>query len=186
LAGGSHLTVDARNEEMKLAGTAWFDVPHDPSRTLTIAAGPYRITDIGTKFDISTDIGTMKVAVAEGSLSVKEGGLTAPVDLKEGQHLLASQTLGIAEVSTVSTENVGSWRSGRLVYQAVPLSLVAAEISRYAGKKVIADRSIAGRRFSGVLSIGDGSALVSNLAQFANLKQISGDAGVRLVDGNSH
>lgn len=186
LASGSHLTVaDRKAQEIKLAGAAWFDVSHDPARTLTIRAGPYRITDIGTKFDVSTATGGVKVAVAKGSLWVSEGGLVAPVQLKEGQHLLASPAIGVAEVSAVAPENVASWRKGRLIYQDVPLSLVAAEVSRYAGHKVVADPAVAARRFSGVLPIGDGSALVSNLAQFANLRAIPEGSGVRLADSGS-
>ena len=186
LASGSRLTVANRKaQEIKLAGAAWFDVSHDPARTLTIRAGPYRITDIGTRFDVSTATGGVKVAVAKGSLWVSEGGLAAPVQLREGQHLLVSPAIGVAEVSAVAPENVASWRKGRLMYQDVPLSLVAAEVSRYAGHKVVADPAVAARRFSGVLPIGDGSALVGKLAQIANLSAISEGGGVRLADSGS-
>ncbi len=179
LASASRLVVDKGS--MTLDGAAWFDVPHDPSRQLTIQAGGYRVSDIGTKFEISAGERSVKVAVAEGTLSVSAGGLAKPVRLSGGQRLLVVGDLNLAEIGSIDRSDVGSWRSGRLVYQNVPLSLVAADISRYAGRKLIVDPKVAGRRFSGVLSIGNGSGLVGDLQQFMGLATRTEGSAVRLV-----
>lgn len=187
LAAVSSLLVDkGSGNEMTLKGAAWFDVPHNPERSLTIHAGNFRVTDIGTKFEIDTGgQNNLRVSVAEGSLSVREGGLPAPVSLKGGQRLMIAGDFDIAEVKPIDSADVGSWRSGRLVYEDAPLSLVAADISRYAHTNVTVDPAVAGRRFSGVLSIGDGSGLVGNLQQFMGLAAHRENGGVRLVARSS-
>lgn len=183
LAAASSLIVDkADGNEMTLEGAAWFDVPHNPARSLVIHAGNFQVTDIGTKFEIDTGgHNNLRVSVAEGSLAVKEGGLPAPVSLKGGQRLMIAGDFDIAEVKPIDSADVGSWRNGRLVYQDAPLSLVAADISRYARTNVTVDPAIAGRRFSGVLTIGDGSGLVGNLQQFMGLAAHRENGGIRLV-----
>lgn len=177
LSASSHLRVSGtRQDDLTLEGGAYFDVPHDPARTMRIHVGGYEVSDIGTRFDITASHMTLRVAVAEGRLSVGSAALATPVVLTAGHRLLVEQTKGKAEVEPVHAADVGSWRSGRLVYDNVPLSLVAADISRYAGQTVTVAPDIAGQRFSGVLAIGDGSGLVSNLQQFMDLQaSVKGD-----------
>src|SRR5690606_7898780 len=55
LAPSSRLLVaglEERNLELAV-GEAYFDVRHEPANALTIKAGPYRITDIGTRFSLN-------------------------------------------------------------------------------------------------------------------------------------
>ena len=190
LADGSHVQLAAASSlvmgkggvrEMTLKGTAWFDIPHNPSRTLVIHAGDFRVTDIGTKFEMDSTDHNLRVAIAEGAVSIASDSLPQPVRLKAGQRFMTVADLDIAEIGPVDPRDVGSWRQGRLVYQNAPLSLVAADINRYAPTKVSVDPAIAGRRFSGVLSIGDGSALVGNLQQFMGLSARKQGDGVRLA-----
>lgn len=182
LAAASSLTMDEGDvHEMTLKGTAWFEIPHDPSRSLVIHAGNFRVTDIGTKFEVNSNEDSLRVAVAEGSLTVASESLPRPVSLRGGQRFVAARNLDLAEVTRFDGREAGSWRHGRLVYQDAPLALVAADISRYAPTKVVVDPSIAGRRFSGVLSIGDGSGLVGNLQQFMGLAARREGDGIRLV-----
>lgn len=182
LAAASSLTMDKGDvHEMTLAGAAWFDIPHNPARSLVIHAGNFQVTDIGTKFEVNSNADSLRVAVAEGSLTVASDSLPRPVSLQGGQRFVAAVNLELAEVTRFDSREVGSWRHGRLVYQDAPLALVAADISRYAPTKVVVDPAIAGRRFSGVLSIGDGSGLVGNLQQFMGLAARKEGDGIRLV-----
>lgn len=183
LASSSRLLVakDDKND-ISIEGAAWFSVPHNPLRTLVIRADGYRISDIGTRFEVKSVGERLTVAVADGSLSVGAGGLSRKVQLHGGQRLMVARDIGLAEVGNIDGGDVASWRSGRLVYQDVPLSLVATDLSRYAGKNVVADPAIARRRFSGVLSIGDGSGLVKDISQIMGLAVRPEGNDVRLVD----
>lgn len=145
------------------SGEAYFAVRHDPSRTLTVQAGPYRITDIGTRFSVNLSGGTFRVAVSEGAVAVNSDKADGQVQLRAGQQL-TSGTDGNLTLVPVATSDVGSWRVGRLSYSDAPLALVVADISRYSGKRVIVDPSLETRHFSGTLVIGDGSRLLPDLA----------------------
>lgn len=162
---------------LALAGAAYFDVPHRDGRTLAITAGAYTVRDIGTRFEIVADRHATKVAVAEGRLSVTADTLERPVALAAGKVMLASDD-GVT-LARQPAAAVASWRSGRLVYDAAPLALVAADIGRYAGRRVTLDPRIAGRRFSGVLIIGDGTGLGQDVATILGVS--ARDDGARLL-----
>ncbi|MCI4588852.1 FecR domain-containing protein [Sphingobium sp. BYY-5] len=163
LAPASRIIVTGKDATaIELArGEAYFDVRHDPGRTLTVSAGNYRISDIGTQFSVNLAGGNFRVGVAEGTVSVKAPNRDEPVRLDSGHQLVGSDrgfTLG-----PVETTQVGSWRSGRLSYTDAPLTLVAADITRYSGKAIVVDPSVEKKHFSGSLVIGDGSRLVGDL-----------------------
>lgn len=140
-------------------GAAYFNVPHDPGRSMTIKAGSYSVTDIGTTFGINLAGGGLVVGVSQGNLAVVPGGSDQSIAVTAGQQLAASAS-GDIRISAVRPVDVASWRSGRLVYQNAEITTVAADISRFSGKQIAVDPSLRSRRFSGVLTIGDGSRLL--------------------------
>jgi transmembrane sensor len=172
LAPGSTLRISGRHDQrIRLDGAAWFDVPHDPRRELVIEAGAYQVRDIGTRFEVLSAADQFKVAVAEGEVGVVIPGLAQPASVRAGQHLLVAGSPPIAEYGDVAAEDVAGWRTGRLVFRNEPLSMVAAQLGRHAGLTVTVDPSIAQRRFSGVLVIGDGSQLVAELGRIMGLSE---------------
>jgi transmembrane sensor len=171
------MVVSGRNhDQIALEGAAYFDVPHDPARELVIRVGDYAVRDIGTRFEVFGAGRALKVAVAEGNVTVAlPGGRETRV--VEGQRLIVSGEPAVAEYASIAADDVAGWRSGRLVFRNEPLSLVAGQISPHAGVTVAVDPAIAGRRFSGVLAIGDGSQLVARLGEIMGLAVLPrGDA----------
>ena len=164
------------------SGEAYFAVRHDPSRSLTIEAGPYRITDIGTRFSVNLSGSLFRVAVSEGSVTVRSTMADGAVRLGAGQQLTGGAD-GALSLSPVAPTDIGSWRSGRLSYTDAPLPLVAADISRYSGQRIIVDPALEKRHFSGTLVIGDGSRLVHDLATIMDLAPRPGDGGVVRLGG---
>ena len=170
LAPRSHLTVAGRrDEQIELAGGAWFDIRHDPARRMTIAAGEVTISDIGTSFDVQTTDKQVRVAVAQGRVAVSAPALDAPITLAEGGNLLFDSAAGTARTGSVAREEVGAWRAGRLSYEAAPLSLVAGDLGRYAGLTVTVAPAIRDREFSGTLAFGNGKTALRDLAQLMGL-----------------
>lgn len=139
---GDHLTID---------GEGYFAVAHDPARRLLVTAGTLQISDIGTTFSAEAAGGKARVAIAEGSLTVSANGRS--LDLSAG----AAASMGVngLEVSVVDPASVGDWSDGSLIFDNAPLSLVAAQLSRYSGDRVSVDPLVADRRFSGVVAIGE-------------------------------
>jgi transmembrane sensor len=156
------------------SGEAYFDVKHDPRRALTVSAGDYRITDIGTRFSVSLSDGTFRVGVSDGIVTVTSPQLGQEVQVSAGHQLVNGGRA--LTLSPVATAEIGSWRAGRLSYTDAPLRLVAADISRYSGRTVVVDPSLEKNHFSGTLVIGDGSRLPADLATILS-------AGVR-QEGN--
>lgn len=163
------------------AGAASFSVRHDPSRTLIVRAGGYDIRDVGTRFAVVNTRGKVSVEVAEGSVSVAPHAPdgSAPTTLVAGQRLDIDPSAGIAERRSIAPASVADWSDGRLSYDGAPLPLVAADISRYAQAPLVVDPSAAGLRFSGVLTIGDGSRLLDQLGAVLPLR-------LRRADGVVH
>ncbi|MGE5721816.1 MAG: FecR family protein [Sphingomonadales bacterium] len=181
LASSSRLEVaGAKQDDLTLRGAAAFSIPHREGRTLVVHAAGVDLKDIGTKFDVATGPATVRVAVAEGRLVALLPDRER-VQIGEGKRLLVDLRSGVADLRSFAVEDFASWRSGRLVYEDVPLALVAADISRYSGTKVVVDPELSGRRFSGVLTIGDGSQLVRNLVSFMGLQARPEGKSVRVV-----
>ena len=178
LAGGTRLVLDHRDARFASLeeGQALFTIRHDPARTLSIAAGGLRIGDIGTRFEVQTNGSAVRVEVSEGRVELRGEALGDTVDLPAGRRMLFDPTHKLAVVAPVSPRDVGEWREGRLSYDAAPLSLVAADLARYAGISVTVPPPLAGRRFSGTLSIHNGDNAVRDLAQLMGL-QLSGHRG---------
>ena len=171
LAPHSRLTIAGRDgTQLALDGGAYFDVRHDPSRNLQIVAGDVTITDVGTRFDIRERPTQLLVEVSEGEVAVQSEALDSPIRLNAGRRLAFDTAASRAIVSEVDRQSVGEWRQGRLSYDSAPLQLVAADLGRYAGVRVIVPPALAGRRFSGTLFIGDGDSAIHGLAQLMELE----------------
>jgi transmembrane sensor len=178
LAPSSELKV--QGDQLALTGTGYFDVPHKPGRTLTVTAGDFKVTDIGTRFSIGNEADGVRVEVAEGSVAVASRHLPRPVSLAKGHGMVADSAAGTVRLTMVEPTAVASWRSGKLQFDQAPLALVARDVSRYSGRKVTVDPAIADRPFSGVIAIDDGGSPGATLAQIMALDARPVDGGVRL------
>lgn len=167
----SKLTIaGVHSDKFALEGGAYFAIHHDPDRTLTISAGGLQIGDIGTRFEVQTNSGAVRVEVSEGQVELRGAALGRAIELPAGRRIMFDPAHGLATVAPVSPRDVGEWREGRLTYDDAPLSLVAADLARYGGLSVTVPPPLAGRRFSGTLSIRDGDSAVRDLAQLMGLE----------------
>lgn len=178
LAPASQLTI--KGENLALRGTAYFDIPHKPGRTLTVSAGDFKVVDIGTRFAVANETDGLDVAVAQGSLSIASARLMKPISLTMGQELRADRSGGTIHVLTVDPQDIATWRAGRLQFDQAPLALVARDVSRYSGERITVDPAVAGQPFSGVIAIGHGEAPARTLAEILSLRATKANGGVRL------
>jgi transmembrane sensor len=190
-ADGSVLDIDG-NTRLRLhggggrqvelvSGSAYFTVRHDGARPFVVTAGRYTVQDVGTRFEVTAAPGRVSVAVAEGEVAVRDPGKAEVQSMRAGDRLDIWPARNLAERRQVDPASVASWRSGTLVYDNAPLSLVAADMARYVGTSISVDPAVAGLRFSGGLEIGDGSRLVERLEQFVAVRAEKGPDGIRLV-----
>jgi transmembrane sensor len=182
LAPHSRLAVAGPAEAtMHLDGGALFAIRHDPARALTITAGALQVSDIGTRFDIQAEGDAVRVAVAEGRVSVSSPALAQAVMLERGRGLRFAGAAGTAELGMVDPDTVAGWRHGQLSYDDAPLALVVADLARYANIHVALPAELRNRRFSGTLSTGNANEALRDLAQLMGLELVRGPAGDRLA-----
>lgn len=175
LADGSRMLLDRRSRVSVTGGPApsieiaqgavSFTVRHNPARVFVVRAGDYEIRDVGTRFDVVSAPDRVAVTVAQGAVSIASAGSPAAdaTLLRAGQGIEIIPTKQIAQRRSINPARVADWADGRLDYDGAPLALVAADISRYVDGPLVVDASAAHLRFSGVLTIGDGSRLVDQL-----------------------
>ena len=163
-------TLSVRGSALALTGRAFFDVRHQAARPLTIQAGDFQVHDIGTRFTVGAENGSVEIEVASGALSVSSPKLAQPISLAGGRAMIADETLGTVRLAAVDPAWVGSWRNGKLHYENAPLAMVARDISRYSSTKIIVDPAVAGQAFSGVIVIDDARSPAQTLADIMALE----------------
>lgn len=182
LAPGSVLVADAADRgHLSLSGRALFRVRHDPNRQLFVQAEGYQIRDMGTRFEVATGAGQVRVAVAEGRVAVRVPSGGSEVEVGAGRSLTGFADGSLATGSS-RAKDVGGWQSGSLVYDRVPLGIVAADITRASGRRVEIDPAVRRRTFSGVLVAARGDDLVNTLASLTGLQARRDGDTIRLGD----
>jgi len=181
LAPRSRLEIAGRKQDrLTLAGGGWFDIRHDPARSLAITVGDETIRDVGTRFDVQNTAGDLRVAVAEGAVSIESDAFDAPVRLNAGRALSLDRAAKVAQTAAFDPSAAGRWRQGRQTYQQAPLTLVAADLARYAGVRVDVDDAVADRRFSGTLITSHGDGAARDLSQLMGLALDARNGSYRL------
>lgn len=167
LDGNSAIDVDMgsdRREVTVARGRVAFKVAKD-ARPFSVAAADATVTDIGTEFSVDRD-GALHVAVREGEVEVAKDGERTRLKAGEGAKF---DEAGVQRLSVAADRF--AWRSGRIVLDAVPLRQALQELDRYyPGTIELADASLASRRVSGTLFIGNPREGLETIARSQHLK----------------
>ena len=148
LADGTHVDLDAASrlsvrfspQLRRVAmddGEAVFNVTPDASRPFVITVGDRTVRVVGTEFDVRHRGGSIAVTVSRGVVEVapRDTGLN-PARLTPGNRLDHQEGAVESAVSTVSADDVFSWRTGKLIYRHRPLSEVVADLNAQFAKPV--------------------------------------------------
>jgi len=143
-------SAEGREAEL-LRGEAVFNIRHDPRRPFALRLGEDRIEDVGTVFNVVRDQQLLRVEVADGAVRYLRGG--NGLQLNAGQTLKVSPS-GDAIVGRKSPRAIASWQSGQLVFEAVPVAEVAADLGRNLGVSISVAPRLAYQPFTGSIHIG--------------------------------
>ena len=155
-------------------GQALFDVAHDPSRPFAVDAGDWRVTALGTVFEVRLDTSLTRIVLAQGRVLVESpdslpsdpsSSARKPVQLQPGQEFTAGP--GMAQrIARVEVEHELRWLEGYVEFDDEPLERAVAEINRYTDKLIVLDGGEVGAlRVSGVFRTGDSQRFVDTVRE---------------------
>ncbi|WP_293379939.1 FecR family protein [Phenylobacterium sp.] len=182
----SRLSVSLSGAQRRVTlaeGQAIFDVVHDAKRPFVVRAAGRDVRDIGTQFDVKARDGQLTVTVARGrvAISADAGGPGRPVELGPGQRFEADPA-GPARLTAVDPQETFSWRAGRLVYRAQPLSEVVADLNRqFIEQTEIADPTLAKLPITGVIVLDNPHAVMSRLSLMLPIRTVPSGKGLMLL-----
>ncbi|MEM0986322.1 MAG: FecR domain-containing protein [Pseudomonadota bacterium] len=133
-------------------GAAFFDVEPDASRPFSVQAGELTATALGTEFDVRSNGGVFRVAVAEGRVEVaypymvdnRPTWLMTRRTLDHGQEVAATKDEGLRAIRTVAAQDVGAWREQKLIYDGGTLGELVADANRYSDREIVLTESARG------------------------------------------
>ncbi|HFL7937470.1 FecR family protein [Pseudomonas putida] len=164
LDSGSRLQIERhlRSRQLELLeGQARFTVVHADAPFIVHSQG-VRVRDIGTVFDVRSDVRGVRVGVLEGAVEVGIGhGTVQP--LRAGQQLLAAAG-ELGEVQAVASGAMEAWRSSVLRFDGTPLRDAIVDLQRYSEVPLqLADERTRGLRLSGEFDSRQVRALLEQL-----------------------
>jgi transmembrane sensor len=151
-------------------GQALFHVAKDPTRPFIVASNDTRIRAVGTEFDVYRRETGTTVTVLEGQVAVlnnaaRTGAGTADAtQLSAGEQITVNAPIAAASPPSPRHTNVSTataWTQHRLIFDATPLTEVAAEFNRYNTRHLIVeDKGLSDFHVSGSFASTDPSSLL--------------------------
>lgn len=173
--------VDLDPEARQLAlrhGRARFLVAADAKRPFVVEAGEVRITALGTAFDVRREGEQVDVVLIHGRVRI-DRALQASATLVPAQRAISEPRRAIA-VTPADLPAVTAWSEGRLVYAAMPLRQVLAELGRYVEVPLDIDDIDPDIKVSGVFETSDPRAALRTLAAFYRLDITEAEGRIRI------
>jgi Fe2+-dicitrate sensor, membrane component len=167
LDAGSVLRIEYRLRSRQfelLEGEGLFNVAHQPKPFIVRSQG-VQVRDIGTVFDVRSDLRGVRVAVLQGAVEVDNG--QSRQQLTANQQLLASlQALGPVEATRPG--ELEAWRHDLFHFDGTPLDAVLAQLRRHRSAPIRLEGAPAAQhRLSGEFLTGDVEKLIDTLPRLA-------------------
>ncbi len=164
-------------------GEVFVTVAHDDRHPFSVIAGGKVFQDVGTAFNVRVDREGAEVGVAEGTVAYDPDHANIRID--GGRSLVVRE--GKVILSSVAKSNVGSWRSGRLIYSNADIGRATADLSRSLGISITVSPNVKARRFTGVIVLkGSPDTIVQQFASLAELSTKHGNQRWILSSLNSN
>lgn len=143
-------------------GEAVFTVKPDSSRFRVAAGGSVMAAEQGV-FVVRNDGSDVRVTCLAGTIEILEPALLQMRPLE--QVVCSGKNLG-GPVRVEDEDTVAGWRRGVLVFRNEPVELVVSELNRYRkGYIVVASRTVAERRVSGIFHLDRLDEVLSHIQQ---------------------
>ncbi len=178
LDDGSSVTLGARSRlEVRFSdterhinlieGEAFFEVNKDSQRPFLVKAGVTQVQVVGTQFDVHRGQTQTDISVLQGMIKVINSGANnkqSSVVLTAGKTVSASKDGLLSAISDINLDELGAWRTGRLIFEDATLLEVIADANRYyKGQIIIANDEIADLRVTAAFNTAQIKEMIFNL-----------------------
>jgi transmembrane sensor len=183
LEDGSEVTLNANSvlrvpknltdyREVWLQGEAFFSISKKKNGArFFVYTDNVKVEVLGTQFNVNTRHENTEVVLSEGSVKLSSDQLAGNNTLlmKPGEFVSLSKTDVAFKKREVEPANYNAWKTNLLIFEDMPLSLVAQKIEDYYGIEVeIADRELTKRQVTGTMPNNDLGIVLKSLS--ASLK----------------
>lgn len=138
------LTFEGKERKIFIEGEAYFDVAKNADFPFVIETENAVVRVVGTEFNLRArkNESLTEVVVTEGKVAFKgkTGKLKNPIFLVAGDRGLLIPANNELKLEKNRNINVLSWKTGKLIFDNTPLTMVASDLSEYYGVTIaIAD-----------------------------------------------
>ncbi|MEM0911928.1 MAG: FecR domain-containing protein [Pseudomonadota bacterium] len=162
---------DQRRLVNLIKGNGFFEVVNDKDWPFVVNANDVNVTVIGTAFDIEKNLNGAQVSVAEGTVELSVASNNRTALLNANQRITVEMgTLG--NIKNISSNEIGIWRSGWLIFDNVTLADVAADLSRYSNRQILVADEVKDVLVSGRFSTQEIDSTLVTLTEVFNIEQV--------------
>lgn len=150
-------------------GEAFFEVSHDSTHPFIVDAGKGSVRVTGTRFNVWLYDDQVRVTLLDGSVHVRSDRAQSSSDTRLEPGMQASFQPGDSQphVHTTGPHDTSlAWRTGKLIFNDLPLSQALPLINRYLPEPILlADKATGDLRLGGSFNTRDMPRLLGNLPQ---------------------
>ncbi len=140
------------SRDIELDGEAFFDVAQDSRRPFHVHVGEYRVTALGTEFNVEAYSGSNMMAAALVSGSVEVRSENSAATLVPGQLCMVDTEGGVMQTTEVDVQRITGWMDGKVWFVGWTMQRIAGKMSLWYDFEIdYTDPSIASMRFSGTI-----------------------------------
>jgi transmembrane sensor len=151
----------------RLTGEGYFDITHDPERTVEVAADDALVTVLGTRFTVRTWGAGTTVYLDEGSIRLTSQTTDAVTRLAPGQRATVGDDGTITPPTATAGATATDWLRGEMTFEQEPLRDVLAEVAYHYGLTLDAPPAALDATLSGTVVLGERDQMLTDLGLVA-------------------
>ena len=169
-----------QNRKLVLEGEAYFDVSHDPAHPFSVSTGQLNTLVLGTSFSINSNSTYTNVTVFTGKVSLQSTGTDSQL-LSPGQSGEYDQKTGAIRTTTASAYAI-AWKTREIYCKNEKLESIIHYLEDFYGTNIRISKRIAGKQFSGTLSLrGNVSSVLNRLLYVHQLQHRKNQDGSIII-----
>ena len=143
------LAFSGHERAVEVTGETYFEVAPDAAAPFIVRTARQEIKVLGTRFNVNayTDEPVVSTTLLDGAVSITSGNTSRII--KPGQQLSTQYATGEVAVSTVNTDNITAWTSGKFRFDNSDLKTVMRQLARWYDVEIEYRNAVPDLKFGG-------------------------------------